>query len=64
MNHEIIFLHQPESIVEKNFALSEEEFEELDKLAEQLLEPNKNFERLVQIWETEQKFRILRGALN
>lgn len=64
MNHEIIFLHQPEYIVEKNFALSEEEFEELDKLAEQLLEPNKNFERLVQIWETEQKFRILRGALN
>lgn len=64
MNNEIIFLHQPEYIVEKNFALSEEEFEELDKLAEQLLEPNKNFERLVQIWETEQKFRILRGALN
>lgn len=64
MNNEIIFLHQPEYIVKKNFSLSEEEYAELDRLAVLLLNPNENFEKLTHIWETEQKFRILRGALN
>lgn len=64
MNQEIIFLHQPEYVVEKNFCLSEKELEELDRLAGLLLDPDGNFEKLTHIWETEPKFRILRGALN
>ena len=64
MNQEIIFLHQPAYIASKNFELSEEELKELDGLAGLLLEPNENFEKLREIWETESKFRILSGALN
>ncbi len=64
MNQEIIFLHQPEYVVFKDFNLSEEELKELDCLAELLSDPDRNFEKLRQIWEKEPKFRILRGGLN
>ena len=64
MNQEIIFLHQPEYVVFKDFKLSEEELKELDWLAELLSDPDRNFEKLRQIWEKEPKFRILRWGLN
>lgn len=64
MNQEIIFLHQPEYVVFKDFKLSEEEYMELDRLAELLSAPEENFEKLREIWEKEQKFRILRGGMN
>lgn len=64
MNDEIIFLHMPKYIQDKNFELSEEEYKELDDLAELMLEPNKNFEKLQKIWEQNPKFRIMSGALN
>lgn len=64
MNNEIIFLHVPSYIKEKNFELSEEEFKELDILANLMLNPNKNFDKLLAVWNNELKFRILTGALN
>lgn len=64
MNNEIIFLHLPKYIKDKNFELSNEEYTELDKLAELLLEPDKNFNELKYIWENSLKFRIMSGALN
>lgn len=64
MNHEIIFLHQPEYVVQKNFELSEQEYLELDELAKLMLSPDKNFDKLREIWETSPKYRILRGGLN
>lgn len=64
MNNEIIFLHQPKYAKEKNFLLSEEEYLELDKLATLMLEPNVNFLKLKEIWETNEKFRILSGGMN
>lgn len=64
MNDEIIFLHLPKYIQDKNFELSEEEYIELDKLAELLLEPDKNFDKILDIWNNEPKFRIMSGALN
>ncbi len=64
MNDEIIFLHIPKYIKEKDFELSEEEYQELDKLAELLLEPDKNFDKILEIWNKEPKFRILSGGLN
>ncbi len=33
MNHEIIFLHMPKYIQDKDFELSEEAYKELDNLA-------------------------------
>lgn len=66
MNHEIIFLHQPSYVADKNFDLSEEELKEIDALAELMLDPDENFEQLQAIWDNEQKmkFRMLRGGLN
>lgn len=64
MNNEIIFLHLPKYIQDKNFELSEEEYKELDELASLMLEPDLNFERLLKIWDTNYKFRIMSGALN
>lgn len=64
MNDEIIFLHMPKYIREKNFELSEEEYQELDQLAELMLNSDENFEKLQEIWENNLKFRIMSGALN
>lgn len=64
MNDEIIFLHLPKYIQDKKFELSEEEYMVLDKLAELLLEPDKNFDKILDIWNKEPKFRIMSGALN
>lgn len=64
MNNEIIFLHLPKYIQDKNFELSSEEYTELDKLAELLLDPDKKFNELKYIWENNLKFRIMSGALN
>ena len=64
MNDEIIFLHIPKYIKDKNFELSESEYLELDRLAELLLNPDGNFDKIKNIWETETKYRIMPGALN
>ena len=64
MNDEIIFLHLPKYIQDKNFELSEEEYIELDNLAELLLDPDKNFDKILDIWDNVSKFRIMSGALN
>ncbi len=64
MNNETIFLHIPKYICKKNYNLSEEELKELDELAELMLNPNENFNKLLEIWNTNTKFRIMQGALN
>ena len=64
MNNEIIFLHIPKYIQDKNFELSEEEYNELDNLAHLMLKPNENFKKLQDIWNNTSKFRIMSGALN
>lgn len=64
MNHEIIFPHQPAYVLDKGFDLSEGELQELDALAELLLDPDAHFDALNKVWETEPKFRILKGGLN
>ncbi|MDO5003694.1 MAG: hypothetical protein Q4E39_05675 [bacterium] len=64
MNDEIIFLHLPKYIQDKKFELAEEEYRELDKLATLMLDPDKNFDELLQIWNNEPKYRIMSGALN
>lgn len=64
MNDEIIFLHLPRYIQEKNFELTEKEYIELDNLATLLLNPNENFDKLLDLWNSETKYRVMSGALN
>lgn len=64
MNDEIIYLHYPKYFEEKKYILNEDDYKELDYLANLMLEPNNNFEELRKIWNTNEKFRILCGGLN
>jgi len=64
MNDEIIFLHLPSYIYDSKFDLTEDEFKELDILAELMLEPNDNYNKLLDIWNNILKYRIMSGALN
>lgn len=64
MNNEIIFSYMPKYIVEKAFNLSEEEYAELDNLAKLMLNPDENLDKLLEIWNSEDKFRIMSGGLN
>ena len=64
MNDEIIFDFVPRYILEKNFNLTEYELKELDKLANLMIEPDNNFNKLYEIWNNNLKFRIMSGGLN
>lgn len=64
MNDEIIFLHLPSYVYNSKFDLTEDELKELDDLAELMLNPNENFNQLLDIWDNNSKFRIMSGALN
>lgn len=64
MNDEIIFLHLPKYIQDKNFELTDEEYKELDNLANLMLDPDSNFSKLKEFWDNNVKFRIMSGALN
>ncbi|MEK6857070.1 MAG: hypothetical protein AABX39_00605 [Nanoarchaeota archaeon] len=64
MNDEIIYLHVPEPGTYKNFKkLSEKELKEIDDLATLMQNPDKNFKELQHIWDTNKKFRLLKGGL-
>ena len=63
MNDEISYRFQPCYVDEKFERLTERDFAELDMLAELMLEPDKNFEELTRIWDTEKKYRIMNSPL-
>jgi len=63
MNNEILYLQGPSYIVNKFEKLTEKDFKEIDELAKLMLKPDKNFDGLVNLWNTEKKFRILNGPL-
>lgn len=63
MNNEISYRFQPCYIDDKFEALTEEEFREIDELAQLMLEPDKNFDRLSSIWNSNRKYRILNSPL-
>lgn len=62
MNDEIIYLHIPKYLKDKSFQLDENDFKELDNLAELMLEPDRNFDTLTNIWNSNSKFRIMSGG--
>ncbi len=64
MNNEINYIQGPAptryGVFEK---LTEKELKEIDGLARLMRDPDKNFEKLEKIWETNKQFRLLRGGL-
>ena len=64
MNDEIIYMHQPELVKLNQFSkLSKKDLNEIDELAILMQDPDKNFRKLLGIWETNRRFRLLKGAL-
>ena len=62
MNNEIFYTHLPQYLIDNKLILNEKELKELDILANLMLNPNENFYKLKNIWETNDKYRkIKRG---
>lgn len=64
MNNEILFCQSPKYLKDNNYELTDDEYIELDKLANLMLDPEKNFDELSYIWENNEKFRIISGGMN
>lgn len=63
MNQELTFSFLPAFLVHKMDALTEEDMQEFDRLAQWMLQPKENFDRLVSLWEHERKYRIINSPL-
>lgn len=63
MNNEISYKFQPSYIDEKFNSLTKNDFKEIDQLAELLLNPDKNFDKIVRIWNSKKRFRKLNSPL-
>lgn len=63
MNNEIIYVQGPAYFSGRWDKLTKDDYDDLDGLAKLMLEPDKNFDQLLRIWNTERKFRILAGGL-
>lgn len=63
MNNEISYNFQPQYVSNKFELLTETDFAEIDELAKLLTEPDKNFDKIQEVWRNEKKFRILNGTL-
>ena len=63
MNNEITYTQMPSYIHRKFDKLTDDDFKEIDELAKLMLDPDKNFNELVNVWNTKKKFRILNDTL-
>jgi|TARA_B100001964_G_scaffold243241_1_gene320550 hypothetical protein len=63
MNYETFYNQLPSYIHFKFDKLTEKDFEEIDELAKLMLDPDKNFDEILKIWDTKKKFRILNSPL-
>lgn len=63
MNNELIYQHGPSYLWGRMNKLTKEELGEIDDLAKLLQRPDDNFDKLKKVWETNKKFRILKGGL-
>ena len=63
MNNEISYLFQPAYINGKFDKLLEDDFKEIDSLANLMIDPDKNFDQLYEVWNNNKKFRIMNSPL-
>ncbi len=63
MNHELTYTFLPAYLDGRLDGLTQEELRELDGLAKLLSDPDRNFDRLCEIWEENRKFRRLCSPL-
>ncbi len=64
MNDENIYLHIPRPVRLHEFPkLTEEQLKEIDSLAELMLDPDVNFDKLKEVYDTKKDWRLFSGAL-
>ncbi len=66
MNNEILYIYGPSNnygVPEVFDNLSEKELKEIDELARLMQNPDENFDKLQKVWNTNKKFRLLKGGL-
>lgn len=64
MNSEIPYVHSPKCATFDEFPkLNESELVKIDNLAKFMQNPDKNFESLLEMWETNKEFRLMYGGL-
>ena len=61
MNNELSYKFQPS--YSKFERLTENDLIEIDELAELMIKPEENFDKLIEIWETKRKYRIVNSPL-
>lgn len=62
MNSEVPYYPHPEIAMLDNFKKAgEKELKEIDDLAELMINPDENFEAMLNIWKTKKEFRLLHG---
>lgn len=64
MNHEIFYSFRPQYIYRNFEQISEAELQEVDHLARLMTAPDYNFDKLIEIWNSKNKFRILTSPFN
>lgn len=64
MNNEILFCQSPKYLKDNNYELTTDEYAELDELAKLMLNPDENFNAIYNIWQNNEKFKILVGGMN
>lgn len=63
MNSEIPYIHNAAYLFYKWDHILERERQEIDDLAKLMLDPDKNFDKLEHVWNSNKQFRILKGGL-
>jgi hypothetical protein len=63
MNNEILYLQGPYYLPFDFDKIDDKDLNDIDELAELLLDPDKNFDELLRIWTTEKRYRILNSPL-
>lgn len=63
MNNEISYEFQPSYIENKFDKLTEDDFKEIDVLAKLMINNDENIDNLLELWNTNKKFRILNSPL-
>lgn len=64
MNNEIVYYHHPKIACYNTFVkLTKDELRHIDNLASLMLNPDENFDELLNVWENNKDFRLLAGGL-
>lgn len=63
MKEELTFSFLPSFLTHRMNCLTEKELQEFDRLAEWMLQPEENFDRLEYLWQHERKYRIIDSPL-